>query len=190
MPSIYKLYVEVGRLVTFNAGPLKGKIAVIVDIIDVHRVIVEGPEVARRQAHLTDLELQKPVVKIARAASSEALLSAIKEQDIVGKYQATSAYKRTERQQRRANLTDFERFVARRLRKQRANLIRNEYKTLVQAARDTELKQAKEAAAKSRTSKNVKNSFKNLARKILKRTKARKEFEARRAKKAQTATAK
>jgi hypothetical protein len=142
--------------------------------------MVESPEIEKRQAHLTDLELQKPVVKIARNVARDGLLSALKEQKTIEAYQATSAYKRTQRQERRATLTDFERFVARKLRKQRATLIRAEYKGLLKTHKEGDLVAVKAAAKKSRIAKhNAKNSYKSLGRKINKRVKARKAFEAR-----------
>ncbi|KAL0487579.1 ribosomal protein L14 [Acrasis kona] len=179
MPSIYKLFIEIGRTVTFKAGPLKGKLGVISDIIDVHRVMVQGLDFEVRQAHLTDLELQRPVVNIKRNDSREDILAAVKSQDIVAAFEKTPAHKRAVRSTRRAALTDFDRFVARRLRKQRVNLIRAEYKGLAETLKAPEVAAKKEAEKKARIAKyNTKQSYKNLTKKILKKSKARKGAEA------------
>jgi len=39
----FNLLVEVGRVVYIHYGPSSGKVAVILDIVDHSRVIVEGP---------------------------------------------------------------------------------------------------------------------------------------------------
>jgi hypothetical protein len=160
-------------------------------IINMHKVLVDGTDFERRQAHLTDLELQKPVLKIARRASHDDLVKALKDQNIIGQYQETSAYKRVARQERRTNLSDFERFVARKLRKERANLIRAEYKGLLKTFKGTEVTEKKVEDKKARIAKyNAKQSFKNLSRKITKRSKAKKAFGDRKQKREQTAKAK
>lgn len=59
---VFKNFVEVGRVVVFNFGPLNGKLAVIVEIISTNRVLVDGPttgvkrqEVSLRRVTLTDV---------------------------------------------------------------------------------------------------------------------------------------
>jgi len=71
--STFKRFVEVGRVVLLKSGPFEGKIAVIVEIIDHNRAIIEGPSTAvprqsfpYRHLILTPFAL----TKLPRAASS------------------------------------------------------------------------------------------------------------------------
>jgi len=191
LPSVYKLFIEIGRTVTFRAGPLQGKLGVIYDIIDVHRVMVQGVEFERRQAHMTDLVLERPVVKITRGDSKEAILSAVQSQGTVAEFEKTPSHKRFVRSTRRAALTDFERFLTRKLKHDRATLVRAEYKTLSDAVKIPERAAKQKAAAKLAFNEryNRQQSYKNLSRKITKRNQAKKAYEARVAKKKEAAKA-
>jgi len=40
---VYNTFVQIGRAVHINYGPSKGKLAVIIDIINENRVLIEGP---------------------------------------------------------------------------------------------------------------------------------------------------
>ncbi|KAJ3321032.1 60S ribosomal protein L14 [Boothiomyces sp. JEL0866] len=104
-------FVEVGRVVMITYGPDYGKLAVIVEIIDHGRVLVEGPEVKRqaisfKRATLTAIKLEK----IPRAIGSKALLAAIEKQDLNGLWAKTSWAKKVAKRELRANTTDFDRF--------------------------------------------------------------------------------
>lgn len=61
---VYTRFVETGRVVLINTGALSGKLAVIVEIINVNRVLIEGPttgvrrqEISLRRVYLTDLTI-------------------------------------------------------------------------------------------------------------------------------------
>merc|ERR1711977_720235 len=62
----FKRYVEVGRVVLVNDGPSSGKLAVIVEIIDHARALIDGPEtgvprqaIADKKVVLTPYVLKK-----------------------------------------------------------------------------------------------------------------------------------
>ena len=40
---VFTRFVEIGRVVFINYGPEEGKLAVIVDIIDINTALVDGP---------------------------------------------------------------------------------------------------------------------------------------------------
>lgn len=42
--TVFKRYVEIGRIVLISYGPDAGKLATIIDIIDQNRVLLDGPE--------------------------------------------------------------------------------------------------------------------------------------------------
>ena len=47
---VFRKFVEIGRVVVINYGPLSGKLAVVVDILNTSKVLVHGPkEGVRRQ---------------------------------------------------------------------------------------------------------------------------------------------
>ena len=56
----FKKFVEIGRVAIVNYGPLAGKVAVIVDILNTTRVLIHGPkEGVRRQ----EISLKRKIVK-------------------------------------------------------------------------------------------------------------------------------
>ena len=119
---VFKKFVEIGRVVVINYGPYAGKIAVIVDVLNTTRVLVHGPkegvrrqEISLRRITLTDFKLD-----IKRGIHKEALVKAITDYKLDDKFKASVYAKKIERRQKRANLTDFDRFKVMRLRQKRA----------------------------------------------------------------------
>jgi large subunit ribosomal protein L14e len=109
---VFKKFVEVGRAVLINYGPLSGKLAVIVDIITTSRVLIDGPttgvkrqEISLRRVSLTDFTLD-----ITRGIKNAALKSAVEKFDLIKKWGNTPFAKKIHRGQVRAKLTDFDRF--------------------------------------------------------------------------------
>ena len=109
---MFKKFVEVGRAVLINYGPLSGKLAVIVEIITTSRVLVDGPttgvkrqEISLRRVSLTDFKLD-----VARGVKSADLKSAVEKFDLVKKWENTPFARKIHRSQVRANLSDFDRF--------------------------------------------------------------------------------
>ncbi len=109
---MFKKFVEVGRAVLINYGPLSGKIAVIVEIITTSRVLVDGPttgvkrqEISLRRVSLTDFKLDIP-----RGIKNAELKSAIEKFDLLKKWGETPFAKKINRSHVRAKLTDFDRF--------------------------------------------------------------------------------
>ncbi len=104
-------------------GEDSGKLAVIVDIIDHNRVLVEGPELARQALSFKRCTLTDLLVKIPRNVGTTYLQKAIKDQNLVGKWNKTTWAKKLVTRQVRANLTDFDRFKLSVVKKQRRNII-------------------------------------------------------------------
>ncbi|KAI7898505.1 ribosomal protein L14-domain-containing protein [Cokeromyces recurvatus] len=118
----FKRQVQVGRVVLLNYGADAGKLAVIVDIIDHNRALIEGPTtgVVRqsfpfRRMVLTPLVLKK----LPRNVGQTALKKAIEKNDIVGAWNKTAWAKKIEQRNVRANLSDFDRFKLAKLKNQR-----------------------------------------------------------------------
>ncbi|EDR01352.1 60S ribosomal protein L14 [Laccaria bicolor S238N-H82] len=125
--SNFKRFVEVGRVVLLKSGPFSGKIAVIAEIIDHNRAIIDGPTTGvPRQSYpykhltLTPLKLSA----LPRAAGTKKVRKEVEKEAIVDKWDKSSwAQKRLAVQKRRA-LSDFGRFSVMLAKKQRRDLVR------------------------------------------------------------------
>ncbi|MCJ1481101.1 hypothetical protein MMC06_001257 [Schaereria dolodes] len=117
--------VEVGRVVLFLNGPHTGRLATIVEIIDHKRALVDGPSskskaaVPRHAISLANVTLTPIVIpKLPRAAGTGAVAKAWEKEGIEEKWDQSAWAKKRIQKERRAALTDFERFKVMRLRKQ------------------------------------------------------------------------
>ena len=121
---VFRRFVEVGRVIIVNYGPLCGKLAVIVDILTTTKVLIQGlkggvkrQELSLRRVTLTDYKLD-----IKRGAKEAEVFKAIDDFKLEDKFKTSTYYKKNEIRQKRANLTDFDRFKVMRLRQKRAVL--------------------------------------------------------------------
>ena len=121
---VFKRFVEVGRVIIVNYGPLVGKLAVIVDVLTTTKVLVQGlkggikrQELSLRRVTLTDYKLD-----IKRGAKEAEVYKAIEAFKLEDKFKTSTYYKKNEIRQKRANLTDFDRFKVMRLRQKRSVL--------------------------------------------------------------------
>ncbi|OJJ81839.1 60S ribosomal protein eL14 [Aspergillus glaucus CBS 516.65] len=117
--------VEVGRVVLIRRGPFTGKLAVIVEIVDHRRVLVDGPSneeqkiVPRHVLPLANATLTHfTIPKLPRAAGTGPVKKLWANNEIDAKWAKSNYAQKTEGADRRKNLTDFERFKVLRLRKQ------------------------------------------------------------------------
>jgi large subunit ribosomal protein L14e len=121
---VFRKFVEIGRVVVINYGPLSGKLAVVVDILNTSKVLVHGPKegVRRQEISLKRLTLTEFKLDIKRGVHKDELVKAIEAAKVDEKFKETSHGKRMERRLKRASLTDFDRFKVMRLRQKRAML--------------------------------------------------------------------
>ncbi|KAJ5109950.1 Protein transport protein yif1 [Penicillium argentinense] len=133
--------VEVGRLVLIRRGPFAGKLAAIVEIIDHRRVLVDGPSGEEQKivprhvlplAHATLTPFTIP--QLPRAAGTGPVKKLWAKNEIDGKWAKSSFAQKTDRAERRKNLTDFERFKVLRLRKQARYEVQKSYAKVRAAA--------------------------------------------------------
>lgn len=73
----YNRFVQVGRVARINYGPLEGKLATIVDIINDKRVLVDGEGIQRQVIPIRRLQLTKQVLKIGRGVTTGRLRKTI-----------------------------------------------------------------------------------------------------------------
>jgi large subunit ribosomal protein L14e len=108
----FKKFVEIGRVAVVNYGPLAGKVAVIVDILNTTRVLIHGPKegVRRQEISLKRLTLTDFKLDIKRGIHKDNLVKAIDEYKLDDKFKESIYAKKVEKRKLRANLTDFDRF--------------------------------------------------------------------------------
>jgi len=117
----FKKFVEIGRVAVVNYGPLAGKLAVIVDILNTTRVLIHGPKegVRRQEISLKRLTLTDFKLDIKRGIHKDNLVKAIEEYKLDDKFKESTFAKKVEKRKLRAKLTDFDRFKVMRLRQKR-----------------------------------------------------------------------
>ena len=115
---------EVGRVARINYGPLEGKLATIVDILNDKRVLVDGQDIQRQVIPIRRLQLTRQVLKLGRGARTGKVRAAISKEAVAKKFAESSIGRAFARQQRRQNLTDFERYKVLVLRRKLAKLTR------------------------------------------------------------------
>ncbi|KAI9254248.1 60S ribosomal protein L14 [Sporodiniella umbellata] len=118
----FKRQVEVGRVVLVNHGADAGKLAVIIDIVDHNRALIEGPTtgVTRKAFSFTRLVLTPIVIKnLPRGVGQSALKKAIEKNEVAAAWEKTTWAKKIQQRKVRASLTDFDRFKVNKLKNKR-----------------------------------------------------------------------
>jgi large subunit ribosomal protein L14e len=125
-------YMEVGRIVLINYGPEKDKLAVVIDIVDQNKCLIDGPctgvtrqVISYKRIALTDLK-----IKIQRSARQTTILNAWKNDEIDTKWETSSWAKKIKSRKLRANLSDFDRFKVMVAKKQKAEIISKQLATM------------------------------------------------------------
>ena len=121
---VFKRFVEIGRVIIINYGPLTGKLAVIVDILTTTKIIVQGLKggVRRQELSLRRVTLTDYKIDIKRGPKTAEVLKAIDDYKLEEKFKKSNFAKKSELRHKRANFTDFDRFKVMRLRQKRAVL--------------------------------------------------------------------
>ncbi|XP_022338046.2 large ribosomal subunit protein eL14-like [Crassostrea virginica] len=143
-------FVEVGRVAYISSGRDAGKLAVIVDVIDQNRALIDGPcsGVSRQQMNFKALQLTSIVMKISRGLRPGNLAKAWEKQEVQKKWDSTTWAKKIANKKKRAQLTDFDRFKLMKAKQARNRLINVEFGKL--------RKTTKKPAPKPRKRKSVK----------------------------------
>ncbi|KAJ3753935.1 translation protein SH3-like domain-containing protein [Lentinula raphanica] len=129
--STFKRFVEVGRVVLLKSGPYAGKIAVIAEIIDHNRAIIDGPTTSvPRQSypykHLTLTPLA--LTKLPRGSRSSTIKKQIEKEDTVNKWNNSEWAKKRAAVEKRRGLNDFARFNVMLEKKRRRDGVRKAIK--------------------------------------------------------------
>ncbi len=112
--QVFTKFVQVGRVVVINAGKDKTKMAVVVDILDHNRVMVEGPTtgVARQIISVKRIDLTDIMVeKMPRGCRSPTVKKCIEASGVVAAFAATPEGVAIAKDALRAKVTDFDRHL-------------------------------------------------------------------------------
>lgn len=129
---------EIGRVAQLTSGPQAGKLVVIIDLIDQRRVgvcnivcmchirvcwlqaLITGPcsGVPRQAMSLTNLTLTRFTIKIPHSARDRTVRKSFQTEKIKEKWLETALAKRIALREKRAKLTDFDRFKIKCLKQQ------------------------------------------------------------------------
>ncbi|KAJ7039579.1 60S ribosomal protein L14 [Mycena alexandri] len=125
--STFKRFVEVGRVVLLKSGPFSGKIAVIAEIIDHNRAVIDGPTTGvTRQSypykHLTLTPLT--LTKLPRGAGSGVIKKHLEKEATVEKWDKSSWAQKRAATEKRRSLNDFGRFGVMLAKKARRDVVR------------------------------------------------------------------
>ncbi|RKP14674.1 ribosomal protein L14-domain-containing protein [Piptocephalis cylindrospora] len=118
--------VEVGRVVLLNDTRYNGRLAVILDVVDHNRALVEGPVTGvPRHSHAYKHMTLTPfkIKNLPRAARASTVRKALQTQEIISKWETTGWAKKIQSRTTRASLSDFDRFKLMKLRKQKRTII-------------------------------------------------------------------
>ena len=111
-----------GRVVLVKCGPFASKLAVIVEVVDHNRVLVDGPQaitgVPRHVINLKNVALTNIVVAGVTKGLRHALLcKRFNQADVIKRFNKTATAKAIERRVLRENMTDFDKFQVRMITK-------------------------------------------------------------------------
>ncbi|KAI6179404.1 60S ribosomal protein L14 [Aphelenchoides besseyi] len=134
---IYNKFVEIGRVAFIAKGKNESQLAVVVDVVDGNKVLVDGPSsgVPRGVRNLKDLHLTKYKIPIRVGQRTKNVQKAYDEAKINDAWKNSAWSQKLEKRKIRANLTDFERFKVSRVKQLRNRLIRAEAGKLRKASK-------------------------------------------------------
>ena len=122
-----EILLELGRVVYINYGPLAGKPAVVVDIVNGSKVVIDGPglDIDRQVISVRRLELTKfRIGNFTKGDKRSELKKKIEDFDLLNRFNGSGVGKRIVKQQKRAALTDFDRFKVMVLKRRLSKAVR------------------------------------------------------------------
>ena len=122
-----EILLELGRVVYINYGPLAGKPAVVVDIVNGSKVVIDGPGLGIEKQVISVRRLELTKFKIGsfnKGDKRSELQKKIEAFDLLNRFNGSGVGKRIAKQQKRAALTDFDRFKVMVLKRKLAKSVR------------------------------------------------------------------
>mmetsp|Transcript_16714 Transcript_16714/g.23055 ORF Transcript_16714/g.23055 Transcript_16714/m.23055 type:complete len:134 (-) Transcript_16714:186-587(-) len=131
----FKRHIEIGRVAVVNYGKEYGTLVVIVDVLDQHRVLVDSPTMVRAVHSMRRLALTDLSVKIQRIPKKTALVKALQEADIFGKFGSCSWGQKIAVQKAKKSLDDFGRYKLMVARVKKSAILKREVAKLKKTAK-------------------------------------------------------
>ena len=122
-----EINLEIGRVVLFTFGPYVNRLAVVLDMVSAKQVLVSGPGlgVPKVVTNVKRLRLTKfRLAAVKKGEKESTLTQKISDSDVQGKFDSSVLGTKLRNQEKRRNLSDFERFKAKQLRMRINKLIR------------------------------------------------------------------
>ncbi|XP_055378533.1 60S ribosomal protein L14 [Condylostylus longicornis] len=121
----FQRFVETGRIAKCSAGPLKGRLVAIVDVIDQTKVLIDGPltGVPRQEYRLNNLHLTKFRLKFPYHAPTRVVRKIWKDFNVRAEWKKTAWSQKAVSIRKRTQLNDFDRFKLRYAKRQRNKLL-------------------------------------------------------------------
>merc|ERR1712033_94928 len=151
--SLESKYFKVGRVVYCAYGKQAGKLAVITDVIDHNRVVIDGPfdGIIRQDYDIKRLRLTKFVIKMPYGCGTSHLKKCWNKEGITQKWEESKWCRRIKSLERRKELTDFDRFKLYKTKTKRNRIVGHTFNCLRRAYRHRELCKGKPKAKKAVT---------------------------------------
>uniref|UniRef100_A0A914WRI0 Large ribosomal subunit protein eL14 n=1 Tax=Plectus sambesii TaxID=2011161 RepID=A0A914WRI0_9BILA len=139
---MYQRLVQIGRVVYLTKGPDAGKLAVIVDIVDGNRALIDGPcsGVARKVVNFKSLQLTKFDVNIRHSMRTGNVKKAWEEAKISEGWGKSLWAKKIAQRALQSNMNDFDRFKLMKAKQMRSRIIRTEMGKLKKTQKKTTAK--------------------------------------------------
>ncbi|GBG31659.1 60S ribosomal protein L14 [Hondaea fermentalgiana] len=135
---VFTKFVEVGRVVLINYGPLCGKLATIINVVDSNRVLIDGPEettgVKRQVINIKRITLTDIKVTIGVQARAKSLKKALADADFENKWKESALARKLEMRRKRLEMNDFDRFKVMLAKKAKAKAVKKKFQELKASA--------------------------------------------------------
>merc|ERR1711915_533270 len=154
----FRKFVQIGRVVFLNDGRYKGKLAVIVDIIDGNRALIDGPcsGVPRQTFKFSEMYLTKYLLKLQRSQRSKGVREEWERRRVSQRFAASQWQKNIEKHEVRSIMTDYDRYKLGRAKQSRNKIIKDAFRRIKKKSMKAKDKRLKAKAAKRATKKKAK----------------------------------
>merc|ERR1711915_344585 len=128
----FRKFIQIGRVVFLSEGRYKGKLAVIVDIIDCNRALIDGPctGVPRQSFKFSDMQLTKYLLKIQRSQRSKGVRLEWERVQISQHFASSQWQQNLTKREVRCKMTDYDRFKLGKARSSRNRIIKDAFRRI------------------------------------------------------------
>ncbi|KRX90660.1 60S ribosomal protein L14 [Trichinella pseudospiralis] len=124
--GIFDVLVQIGRVIYIARGRERGKLAVIVNVVDGNRALVDGPGLKRQMINFKNMLLTKMTLKITHYDKTKAIIAAWEKANINELWSKTKMAQSRKRSALRAKMTDFDRFKLMKAKQARNRILKRE----------------------------------------------------------------